>query len=245
MAFPLKTARRLVLTARTRKTHAAHLPEKRKTDGHIGLWAGPAYTGFLNGAISAVCAAAAVQNRLPAFPFGHDRETEGRDVRVGKLRMRQATRRFQRLSGSPPTTTTTPDPSVASSGQGTARSGSGYLVRRATDPLPKDSVIFAPTRHPATGAASTGTWSPSRPSRCPFPASHPPRRDGAGRLGHGAPEVESFILPPWAPEEEFALAASADYQERKKALAAGLVEPAGAGSRVSAAPRWRSTPPAG
>ena len=41
----------------------------------------------------------------------------------------------------------------------------------------------------------------------------------------GAPEVESLILPPWLPEEEFALVASADYQERKRALTDELREP--------------------
>jgi hypothetical protein len=41
----------------------------------------------------------------------------------------------------------------------------------------------------------------------------------------GDVEVESLILPPWLPEEDMALVASADYQERKKAIAAALAEP--------------------
>jgi len=36
--------------------------------------------------------------------------------------------------------------------------------------------------------------------------------------------VESLILPPWLLEEEFALVASADYQERKKALSATIAQ---------------------
>jgi hypothetical protein len=41
----------------------------------------------------------------------------------------------------------------------------------------------------------------------------------------GEPEVEALILPPWMIEEDDVLVASAEYQERKKALAAQIAVP--------------------
>jgi hypothetical protein len=60
----------------------------------------------------------------------------------------------------------------------------------------------------------------------PVPGFPIPRAEVAlAASADGAPEVESLILPPWMPEEEFALVASADYQERKKELSAALSVP--------------------
>lgn len=57
----------------------------------------------------------------------------------------------------------------------------------------------------------------------PVPGFPIPRAEVAlAASADGSPEVESLILPAWQPEEEFALVASAEYQERKQALSAEL-----------------------
>ncbi len=59
----------------------------------------------------------------------------------------------------------------------------------------------------------------------PVPGFPIPRVEvGLAASAAGDVEVESLILPAWQPEQELALVASVDYQERKRALSESLRE---------------------
>lgn len=194
-----------------------------KVFGHIALW-GSCHTGFLNGAVAECVQPPPSKTDYQHFHLGTIETQEGQDVRVGKITYatghaplsasaRVAADHYDN-TGSVGAFVRARNGSVGIWVSGAVRSGispEGFRDLRANPPsgdwrsLNRNLELVAALAVPVPG----------------FPI---PRAEvSLAASADGTPEVESLILPAWTlEEEEFALVASADYQERKKALSASI-----------------------
>jgi hypothetical protein len=192
--------------------------------GHLALW-GSCHTGFLNGAVAECVQPPASKSDYQHYHLG-TLETDGGDVRVGKITYatghaplsasaRVAADHYDH-TGSVGAFVRARNGSVGIWVSGSVRSDiseEGFRDLRANPPSGDWRSL---NRHLELVAALS----------VPVPGFPIPRAEVAlAASAAGDVEVESLILPPWVPEEEFALVASADYQERKKVLSAALAEP--------------------
>ncbi len=192
--------------------------------GHLALW-GSCHTGFLNGAVAECVQPPVSKSDYQHFHLGV-LETDGGDVRVGKITYATG---HAPLSASARVAADHYDHTGSVGAFVRARNGSvgiwvsGSVRSDITDEGFRDLRANPPSgdwrslnRHLELVAALS----------VPVPGFPIPRAEVAlAASAQGDVEVESLILPPWVPEEEFALVASSDYQERKKALTAELVVP--------------------
>ncbi len=192
--------------------------------GHLALW-GSCHTGFLNGAVAECVQPPPSKSDYQHYHLGV-LETDGGDVRVGKITYATG---HAPLSASARVAADHYDHTGSVGAFVRARNGavgiwvSGSVRSDISDEGFRDLRANPPSgdwrslnRHLELVAALS----------VPVPGFPIPRAEVAlAASAAGDVEVESLILPPWVPEEEFALVASADYQERKAALSAELAVP--------------------
>ncbi len=224
MAFPLVPSRDWFDIPEAEVATPLTYEKNGKVYGHLALW-GSCHTGFLNGAVAECVQPPISKTDYQQFHLGV-LETDGGDVRVGKITYatghaplsasaRVAADHYDH-TGSVGAFVRASNGSLGIWVSGSVRSDisdEGFRDLRANPPsgdwrsLNRNLELVAALSVPVPG----------------FPI---PRAEVAlAASADGAPEVESLILPAWLPEEEFALVASADYQERKRELAAELVVP--------------------
>jgi len=191
--------------------------------GHLALW-GSCHTGFLNGAVAECVQPPPSKADYQHFHLG-TLETSDGDVRVGKLTYATG---HAPLSASARVAADHYDNTGSVGAFLRARNGSvGIWVSGAV----RSDITESGFRDLRVNPPS-GDWRSLNRNlelvaalSVPVPGFPVPRAEVAlAASAAGDVEVESLILPPWVPEEEFALVASADYQERKKALTAELAE---------------------
>jgi len=189
--------------------------------GHLALW-GSCHTGFLNGAVAECVQPPPSQTDYQQFHLGVLETTDG-DVRVGKITYATG---HAPLSASARVAADHYDHTGSVGAFVRARNGSlGIWVSGAV----RSDITETGFRDLRANPPS-GDWRSMNRNlelvaalSVPVPGFPIPRAEVAlAASADGAPEVESLILPPWVPEEEFALVASADYQERKRALSSEL-----------------------
>jgi hypothetical protein len=191
--------------------------------GHLALW-GSCHTGFLNGAMAECVQPPPSKTDYQQFHLGV-LETDAGDVRVGKITYatghaplsasaRVAADHYDH-TGSVGAFVRAHNGSLGIWVSGAIRSDiseEGFRDLRANPP---SGDWRSMNRHLELVAALS----------VPVPGFPIPRAEVAlAASADGAPEVESLILPAWTVEEDFALVASVDYQERKRALSEELLE---------------------
>lgn len=214
MAFPLKPPREWFSTPEADEPTPLTYEKSGRVYGHLALW-GSCHTGFLNGALRECV-------QPPRSPSGYRHfhlgvlETEDGDVQVGKVTYDtghaplsaplQAAADHYDHTGSVGAFVVARDGALGIWAAGAVRSdlsAEGFRDLRANGPsgdwrgTGRGLEMIAALAVPVQG----------------FPV---PRAQLA--LAASAADVEALILPPWTPEEEFALAASAVYQARKREL---------------------------
>ena len=194
-----------------------------KVYGHLGL-KGSCHTGFLNGAVAECVQPPVSRAGYKHFHLGTLETTEG-DISVGKITYATG---HAPLSASARVAADHYDHTGSVGAFVRARDGAlGIWVCGAVR-----SDISEEGFRDLRANPPSGDWRSLNRNlelvaalSVPVPGFPIPRAEVAlAASAEGTPEVESLILPPWVPEEEFALVASADYQERKKALTAELAE---------------------
>lgn len=189
-----------------------------KVYGHIALW-GSCHTGFLNGAVSECVQPPPSRSDYQHFHLGVVETQEGQDVRVGKITYATG---HAPLSASAKAAADHYDHTGSVGAFVRARNGNlGIWVSGSVR-----SDISPEGFRDLRANPPSGDWRSLNRNlelvaalAVPVPGFPIPRAELAlAASADGAPEVESLILPPWQPEEEFALVASADYQERKNAI---------------------------
>jgi hypothetical protein len=220
MAFPLRPPRDWFDIPEPDVPTPLTFEKTGRVYGHIALW-GSCHTGFVNGA-RAECV------QPPKSPSGYKHfhmgvlETDAGDVPVGKITFNTG---HAPLSASLPVATAHYDHSGSVGAFVQARDGSlGIWVSGAvkSDLSPEG---FRDLR--ANGPS--GDWRGSGRglemiAALAVPVQGFPVRPELSMTADGQ-AVESLVLPPWMVEEELALVASSDYQERKNALSAQLTVP--------------------
>lgn len=193
-----------------------------KVYGHIALW-GSCHTGFLNGAVAECVQPPPSKTDYQHFHLGVIETAEGQDVRVGKVTYATG---HAPLSASARVAADHYDHTGSVGAFVRARNGAlGVWVSGAVR-----SDISPEGFRDLRANPPSGDWRSLNRNlelvaalAVPVPGFPIPRAEVAlAASADGTPEVESLILPPWQPEEEFALVASADYQERKKRLSSEI-----------------------
>ena len=222
MAFPLKPPSGWFDIPEPDKPTPLTYEKNGRVYGHLALW-GSCHTGFLNGAVAECVQPPPSKADYQHFHLGVVETQEGQDVRVGKITY---------ATGHAPLSATASGAAAHYDNTGSvgafvrARNGSvgiwvSGVVRSDLSPEGFRDLRANPP---------SGDWRSLNRSlelvaalSVPVPGFPIPRAEVAlAASAEGSPEVESLILPPWQPEEEFALVASADYQERKRALSSEL-----------------------
>jgi hypothetical protein len=221
MAFPLRPPREWFDSPEPDVPTPLTFEKSGRVYGHLALW-GSCHTGFLNGALKECV-------QPPKSPSGYKHfhlgvlETDGGDVPVGKITYNTG---HAPLSASLPVAAAHYDHSGSVGAFVQARDGklgiwaSGAVKSDLTPEGFRDLRANGPS----------GDWRGSGHGlemiaalAVPVQGFPVPRAQLA--LSASA-DVEAMILPAWMleDEEEFALVASADYQERKKALSATIAQ---------------------
>lgn len=220
--FPLKPPRDWFETPEADVATPLTFEKSGRVYGHIALW-GSCHTGFLNGALSECVQPPRSQSGYRHFHLGV-LETDAGDVQIGKITyqtghaplsasLKAATEHYDH-TGSVGAFVRAKDGALGIWAAGAVKSDltpEGFRDLRANGPSGdwrgsgRGLEMIAALAVPVQG----------------FPV---PRAQLA--LSASA-DLEALILPAWVPdmEEEFALVASADYQERKRALSAELRDP--------------------
>lgn len=194
--------------------------------GHIALW-GSCHTGFLNGAVAECVQPPPSRTDYQHFHLGTIETAEGRDVRVGKITYATG---HAPLSASARVAADHYDNTGSVGAFVRARNGSvGIWVSGSVRSDISDEGFRDLRANPPSGdwRSLNRNLELVAALSVPVPGFPVPRAEVAlAASAAGDVEVDTLILPPWMPEEEFALVASADYQERKKQIAAELRVPA-------------------
>lgn len=215
MAFPLKPPRNWFELAEAERPTPLTFEKNGRVYGHIALW-GSCHTGFLNGAMSECVQPPPSRTDYQHFHLGVIETQEGQDVRVGKITYNT---NHAPLSASGKAAADHYDHTGSVGAYVRARNGNlGIWVSGAvrSDLTPEG---FRDLR----ANPPSGDWRNFNRSlelvaalAVPVPGFPIPRAELAlAASATGEPEVDALILPAWQPEEEFALAASADYQREK------------------------------
>lgn len=220
MAFPLRPPRDWLETPEPNTPTPLTYEKSGRVYGHLALW-GSCHTGFVNGASAECVQPPTSKTDYEHFHLGVLETSEG-DVRVGKITYATG---HAPLSASARVAANHYDNTGAVGAFVRARNGNiGIWVSGAVR-----SDITEEGFRDLRANPPSGDWRSLNRNlelvaalAVPVPGFPIPRPELA-MTADG--QVETLVLPPWLPEEEFALVASADYQERKKALAAQLVEP--------------------
>lgn len=224
MAFPLRPARDWFDIPEPNTPTPLTYEKSGRVYGHLALW-GSCHTGFLNGAVAECVQPPPSKTDYQQFHLGV-LETDGGDVRVGKITYATG---HAPLSASAKVAADHYDHTGSVGAFVRATNGNvGIWVSGSVR-----SDITAEGFRDLRANPPSGDWRSLNRNlelvaalAVPVPGFPIPRAEVAlAASADGAPEVESLILPPWMPEEEFALVASADYQERKHALRADLAMP--------------------
>ncbi len=221
MAFPLQPPREWFDTPEASEPTPLTYEKSGRVYGHLALW-GSCHTGFLNGALRECV-------QPPKSPSGYQHfhlgvlETDGGDVRIGKITYNT---NHAPLSATLAAATSHYDHSGAVGAFVRARDGN--LGIWASGAVKSDLTPEGFRDLRANGPS--GDWRGSGRglemiAALAVPVQGFPIPSAQIALSASA-EPAALILPAWMPEEEeLALVASADYQERKKALTAALQVP--------------------
>lgn len=217
MAFPLRPSRDWFDIPEPAAPTPLTYEKSGRVYGHLALW-GSCHTGFLNGAVAECVQPPPSKTDYQQFHLGV-LETDAGDVRVGKITYatghaplsasaRVAADHYDH-TGSVGAFVRACNGSLGIWVSGAVRSDISETGFRDLRANPPSGDWRSMNRHLELVAALS----------VPVPGFPIPRAEVAlAASADGAPEVESLILPAWQPEEEFALVASTEYQERKKAL---------------------------
>lgn len=220
MAFPIRPPKEWFDTPEPDQPTPLTFEKSGRVYGHLALW-GSCHTGFLNGALKECV-------QPPKSPSGYKHfhlgvlETDDGDVQIGKITYNtshaplsaslQAASSHYDHTGSVGAFVQARDGKMGIWAAGSVKSDlspEGFRDLRANGPSGdwrgsgRGLELIAALAVPVQG----------------FPV---PRANVA--LSASA-DVEALILPPWMLEEEFALVASSDYQERKRSLTSELAVP--------------------
>ena len=225
VAFPLKPPSEWLSLPEAEVATPLTFEKSGRVYGHIALW-GSCHTGFLNGAVAECVQPPPSKTDYQHFHLGTLETADGRDVRVGKITYAtghaplsasaQAAAAHYDNTGSVGAFVRARNGRIGIWVSGAVRSDiteEGFRDLRANPPsgdwrsLNRNLELVAALAVPVPG----------------FPITRPLM--ASANAPEDASPFASLILPPWMPEEEFSLAASAEYQERKKALTAELMEP--------------------
>lgn len=222
VAFPLKPPSDWFSLPEAEQPTPLTFQKDGKVYGHIALW-GSCHTGFLNGAVAECVQPPPSKTDYQHFHLGVIETAGGQDVRVGKITYATG---HAPLSASAKVAADHYDHTGSVGAFVRARNGAlGIWVSGSVR-----SDITAEGFRDLRANPPSGDWRTLNRNlelvaalSVPVPGFPIPRAEVAlAASADGTPEVESLILPPWQLEEEFALAASAEYQERKKALTAAI-----------------------
>jgi hypothetical protein len=193
--------------------------------GHLALW-GACHTGFLNGAVAECVQPPVSKTDYQHFHLGVVETKEGPDVRVGKITYATG---HAPLSASAKVAADHYDHTGSVGAFVRARNGAlGIWVSGSVR-----SDISPEGFRDLRANPPSGDWRSLNRNlelvaalSVPVPGFPIPRAEvSLAASAEGTPEVESLILPPWLVEEEFALAASAEYQDRKRVLSSEILVP--------------------
>ena len=222
VAFPLKPPSSWFETPEADAPTPLTFEKSGKVYGHIALW-GSCHTGFLNGAMSECVQPPVSKSNYQHFHLGVIETQEGQDVRVGKVTYATG---HAPLSASAKAAADHYDHTGSVGAFVRARNGSiGIWVSGSVR-----SDISPEGFRDLRANPPSGDWRSLNRNlelvaalAVPVPGFPIPELALAASAS-GETEVQTLILPAWQPEEELALVASADYQERKRelALAAGV-----------------------
>ncbi len=222
MAFPLKPPGEWFSLPEAPAATPLTFERSGKVYGHIALW-GSCHTGFLNGAMSECVQPPASKTDYQHFHLGALETQEGSDVRVGKITY--ATNHAP-LSASARAAADHYDHTGSVGAFVRARNGQhGIWVSGAVR-----SDITPEGFRDLRANPPSGDWRSLNHNlelvaalSVPVPGFPIPKAELAlAASANGEPEVETLILPPWQPEEELALVASAEYQSEKSKIISAL-----------------------
>tara|TARA_R110000868_G_scaffold288810_5_gene549054 strand:- start:46 stop:792 length:747 start_codon:yes stop_codon:yes gene_type:complete len=225
MAFPLKPPAGWFEQPEASVATPLTFQKDGQVFGHIALW-GSCHTGFLNGAVAECVQPPPSKTEYQHFHLGVIETQDGQDVRVGKITYATG---HAPLSASARVAADHYDNTGSVGAYVRARNGAiGIWVSGAVR-----SDISAEGFRDLRANPPSGDWRSLNRNlelvaalAVPVPGFPIPRATlSLAASADGTPEVESLILPAWQLEEEFALVASADYQERKKALSSEIAVP--------------------
>lgn len=218
MAFPLKPPQDWFDQPEPDEPTPLTFQKDGRVYGHIALW-GSCHTGFLNGAIAECVQPPPSKTDYQHFHLGTIETREGNDVRVGKITYATG---HAPLSASARVAADHYDNTGSVGAFVRARNGSiGIWVAGSVRSDISDEGFRDLRANPPSGdwRSLNRNLELVAALAVPVPGFPVPRAEvGLAASADGSTEVESLILRAWQPEEEFALVASADYQERKKAL---------------------------
>jgi hypothetical protein len=224
MAFPIRPPRNWFDMEEPNVATPLTFEKSGRVYGHLALW-GSCHTGFLNGAVAECVQPPASKSDYQHYHLG-TLETDGGDVRVGKITYATG---HAPLSASARVAADHYDHTGSVGAFVRARNGSvGIWVSGSVRSDISDEGFRDLRANPPSGdwRSLNRNLELVAALSVPVPGFPIPRAEVAlAASAQGDVEVESLILPPWLPEEDMALVASADYQERKKAIAAALAEP--------------------
>ena len=224
MAFPLKPPSDWFEQPEASVATPLTFQKDGRVFGHIALW-GSCHTGFLNGAVAECVQPPPSKTDYQHFHLGTIETREGQDVRVGKITYATG---HAPLSASARVAADHYDNTGSVGAFVRARNGSiGIWVAGSVR-----SDISAEGFRDLRANPPSGDWRSLNRNlelvaalAVPVPGFPVPRAEvSLAASADGTPEVESLILPAWQLEEEFALVASADYQERKRVLSAAIAQ---------------------
>lgn len=220
MAFPLKPPKSWFDLPESEAPTPLTFEKSGKVYGHLALW-GSCHTGFLNGAINECVSPPQSRTEYQHFHLGVVETLEGEDVKVGKVTY---STNHAPLSASAKAAAAHYDHTGSVGAFVRARNGQlGIWLSGAV----RSDLSMEGFRDLRANPPS-GDWRSLNRSlelvaslSVPVPGFPIPRAELA--LSASAdPEISSLILSGFVPEEEFALVASAEYQERKRDLLAEI-----------------------
>lgn len=224
MAFPLKPPKEWFSLPEASEPTPLTFERSGKVYGHLALW-GSCHTGFLNGAINECVSPPQSRTDYQHFHLGVIETREGDDVRVGKVTYNT---HHAPLSASAKAAAAHYDHTGAVGAFVRARNGQHgiWLSGAVRSDIPEEGFRDLRANPPSGDWRSLNSHLELVASlSVPVPGFPIPRAELA-LSASAEPEINALILSGFVPqEEEVALVASVEYQEKKAELLANLYPP--------------------
>lgn len=220
MAFPLKPPKAWFDLPEPDHPTPLTYEKSGKVYGHLALW-GSCHTGFLNGAINECVSPPQSKTDYQHFHLGVVETLEGEDVRVGKVTY--ATNHAP-LSASAKMAASHYDHTGSVGAFVRARNGNlGIWLAGSVRSDISDEGFRDLRANPPSGDWRSLNRNLELVASLSVPVPGFPIPQAELALSASAePEINALILSGFVPEEEFALVASAEYQNRKRDLLAEI-----------------------